>query len=692
MLRSLTSAVVFVALGAYGQLSHGGTPAQWGVASVHADVLPTTEMGTVDKAAVEAAADTVGAPGGFRFGAQRMVSVDVMAQGQWTPMADGGRVCRYTIKSSGALMMSVQFSAFRLPWGARLFLYDKERTRFLGGFTQANGQLSGEFATSFLPGDAVTMEYQEPPGASPAQIQVASITHAWRSIFETPASSHRDLPTEYPIEPCHNNVACPIAADWQKQSRATLWFVMPDGRGCNGTLLNNTQQNGTPYVLIANHCYQPTESQWIFYFNFQSPTCVGDTGQSSQTMSGSVRRSVLYHGDYCLMELNAQPPPGFNAYYAGWDHSASPPQSGASILDPAGHVKKISFYNTPATTYYADDEQIPCWNVFWYSGIVEPGASGAPLFDQNKRVVGHMIGGVQTCATATTVASYASKFSENWAGGTGPASRLRDWLDPANTTMALDGYDPNGSPSLVAVRLKAMLQGPFIQASGLMSTALNDAGLVPLTEPYSAIGYVQHGGGGETTSQAVLNVTGTLRVVDWVVVELRNKNTPTTVVATRSCLLRRNGTIVDVDGVSDVTFMGLQADLYYVAVRHRNHLGIMTATARSLTATGSLIDLVNGSVSTYGGSSATTLVGTSRCLWAGDANMNGSLKYTGLMNDRDPMLLRLGGVIPTALFNGYALEDVNMDGVVKYTGNANDRDLLFSNVVSPTGIRAAQLP
>ena len=72
--------------------------------------------------------------------------------------------------------------------------------------------------------------------------------------------------------------------------------------------------------------------------------------------------------------------------------------------------------------------------------------------------------------------------------------------------------------------------------------------------------------------------------------------------------------------------------------------------------------------------------------------MNGSLKYTGLMNDRDPMLLRLGGVIPTALFNGYALEDVNMDGVVKYTGSANDRDLLLSNVGSPTGIRAAQLP
>lgn len=694
MVRTLTFASVFFTLGAYGQLSHGGAPLEWGTSSLHAALLPTTALGTVDKVAVEAIADTLGAPGGFRFGVQRMVDVDVIAQGQWTTTADGGRVCRYTVRSSGAVMMSVQFSTFRLPWGGRLFLYNEERNRFLGGFTQANEQLNGEFATAFLPGEAVTIEYQEPPGAAPAQVQVASITHAWRSIFEAPASADRDLPSDYPIQPCHNNVACPIAADWQDQNRATLWFVMPDGRGCNGTLLNNTLQDGTPYVLIANHCYQPTESQWIFYFNYQSPTCEGDTGQTTQTLSGSVRRSILYQGDYCLMEINAQPPPSFNVYYAGWDHSGSPPQSGASILDPIGDVKKISFFNTPATTYTDHDTETLCWLVYWYSGLIEGGASGAPLFDQNKRVVGHMIGGEQSCATATTLPSYASKFSENWDGGTGPASRLRDWLDPANTTIALDGYDPNGSPAAVAVRLKALLQGPYVPASGLMSTGLNDAGLLPLTEPYSALGYVHRGGGGgETTSAAVLAVTGPERVVDWVVVELRDKNTPSTVVATRSCLLRRNGTIVDMDGVSDVTFQGLQADQYYVAVRHRNHLGIMTASARPLSAIGSLIDLSNGSVATYGGSEATVLVGTGRCLWAGDANMNGSLKYTGPMNDRDPMLVRVGGTVPTAIFSGNALEDVNMDGLVKYTGTGNDRDLLLSNIGNtPTGIRMAKLP
>lgn len=694
MIKPLTFVLAFATLSAYGQLAHGGAPIGWGGSAIHAALWPATELGAVDPVAATTAADTAGAPGGFRFGIQRMVNVDMIAQGQWNATADGGRVCRYTVKSSGAVMMSVQFSVFRLPWGGRLFLYDEGRTRFLGGFTQANGQPNEEFATALLPGDAVTIEYQEPPGAVPAQINLAGITHAWRSIHAPQASSERDLDPGYQSLPCHNNVACPIAADWQQQNHATLWFVMPDGRGCNGTLLNNTAEDGTPYVLIANHCYQPTESQWIFYFNYQSPTCVGDTGQTAQTLSGSVRRSILYHGDYCLMEINEDPPASFNAYYAGWDNSGNPPQSGATILDPQADVKKISFFNTPATTYYADVEQIPCWQVYWYNGIVESGASGAPLFDQNKRVVGHMVGGVQTCETATTIPSYCSKFSENWDGGTGPSSRLRDWLDPANTTVAMDGYDPNGSPAMVEVRLKAMLQGPFVPASVMMSTALNDADLVPLIEPYSALGYVHHGdGGGESTSQVVLDVTGPERVVDWVVVELRDKNDPSIILATRSGLIRRNGTVVDVDGVSDVTFMGLPADQYFIALRHRNHLGIMTATARSLSDIGSMTDLTDGTVPIHGDGDATTLIGTSRCLWAGDADNNGVLRYTGPMNDRDPLLVRIGGTLPTEVYIGSAQEDLNMDGAVKYTGAANDRDLLLSNIgTTPTGTRTDQLP
>ena len=84
-------------------------------------------------------------------------------------------------------------------------------------------------------------------------------------------------------------------------------------------------------------------------------------------------------------------------------------------------------------------------------------------------------------------------------------------------------------------------------------------------------------------------------------------------------------------------------------------------------------------------------------LWAGNCYRDGAvnqLKYTGTSNDRDPILVRIGGVVPTSVVNGYFPEDVTLDGSVKYTGSANDRDPILVNVggVVPTNTRVEQLP
>lgn len=692
MLRYITLVFVINSLGTQAQLAHGGSPIGWGQPEDERVSIPSFGLDTLNKEAVLAAADTIGAPQGYRFGEQRVFDVDLITQGEWSDLADGGRVCRLTLRSPGAVMMSVQFSAFQPAWGTRMFLYDEARTKFLGAFTMQNARTDGLFATAFLPGDAVTIEFQEPAGAGPSQLHVSHITHAWQSIFPPVSSAgQRDIDPGYQSSPCHTNVVCPIAENWQDQTRSVILFVRPDGGACNGTLMNNTSEDGTPYVLIAHHCYQPNESQWIFYFNYQSPTCVGDTGQTMQTLVGAVHRSGTYQGDFDIMELNEPPPASFGVYYAGWDRSGTPPQSGACISNPMSDVKKIAFYNTPATSTTSEIINTPSWQNYWYSGLSE--ASGAPVFDQNRRVVGHMVEGEQTCETLTTSTTLAAKFSANWDGPT-PGTRMRDWLDPSNTTMVLDGYDPNGlSPEAVRTRLRVMLEGPYLAGIGMMSAALNNNDLVPLTEPYSALGYVHvGGGGGEATIQDVLNVGGANEVVDWVVVELRDKNDPAAVLATRSALLRRNGTIVGADGTSAVTF-NLPADLYYLAVRHRNHLGIMTASPLPLSSTADLIDLTNASVSVRGGTDATTSINGVRCLWSGDVNMNGVVKYTGQSNDRDPILTRIGGSMATAQYSGYTPEDVNMDGMVKYTGAGNDRDAILLNLSgAPNDVRIDHLP
>ncbi|MBK8226991.1 MAG: hypothetical protein IPK70_07425 [Flavobacteriales bacterium] len=50
--------------------------------------------------------------------------------------------------------------------------------------------------------------------------------------------------------------------------------------------------------------------------------------------------------------------------------------------------------------------------------------------------------------------------------------------------------------------------------------------------------------------------------------------------------------------------------------------------------------------------------------------------------------------MPTSIVNGYFPEDVNLSGAVKYTGTANDRDPILVNIggVLPTAVRTEQLP
>ncbi|MEO8590530.1 MAG: PKD domain-containing protein [Flavobacteriales bacterium] len=269
------------------------------------------------------------------------------------------------------------------------------------------------------------------------------------------------------------------------------------------------------------------------------------------------------------------------------------------------------------------------------------------------------------------------------------------WQTPSNSTRTVVPGSvlarwQNCSPS---VELRVDLQGAFDPVAGLMRDDLRVAGLVPTSEPYTGLGFTQVGGGGETVSAARLAQTGKNAVVDWVLVELRNKNTPSQIVATRCALLERDGDVVGTDGYGRLLF-NVTPDNYYVAIRHRNHHGAMTFASVLLNSNEVPVDLTSSGQATWGTSARAPLGNGSNALWSGNTFRDGSVKYTGQDNDRDPILLRIGGTIPTATWNGYHLTDVNMDGTVRYTGQNNDRDPVLLNIggTVPTTIRVEQLP
>lgn len=311
--------------------------------------------------------------------------------------------------------------------------------------------------------------------------------------------------------------------------------------------------------------------------------------------------------------------------------------------------------------------------------------AGLVLGSDNKLYGASQLGGTGDLGTVFRFDPTASSFSV-----------LRT-LAAADGTNPYNGMVRDVLPSAPGIQLslKLFLEGPFNTGTGLMADSLRVHAVIPVLEPYTALGYTQAGGGGgETCNASVFTTTGNNAIVDWVMIELRS-GASYTLAATRCALVQRDGDVVDVNGTSPVSF-NLAPGSYRIVVRHRNHLGCMTASEIALGSSTPAIDLTDGSVSMYGTEGQKTS-GAYRLLWAGNIFRDSpvvAIKYTGSNSDRDLILQRIGGVVPTNTATGYFLEDCNMDFTVKYTGTNNDRNVILTNIggVVPTNTRSEQLP
>lgn len=247
--------------------------------------------------------------------------------------------------------------------------------------------------------------------------------------------------------------------------------------------------------------------------------------------------------------------------------------------------------------------------------------------------------------------------------------------------------------------LRVLLEGPLDTTTMLMNDELRTAGLLPLAEPYTALGHQFRGGGNETIDPSVLLPEGPDAIVDWVVVEVRHPNDPGRILYSRSALLQRDGDVVGLDGLNSVQLC-VEAGKYHIAVRHRNHLGIMTGSPLEYyqgqfgILYSDPVDLSSPQTNTYRNSQARRKMGVGMAMWSGDVSFDGKVQYTGEGNDRDLVLQAIGGVVPTSTATGYGSSDLNLDGSMRYTGDGNDRDQILRTIggAVPTNIREGYLP
>ena len=136
-------------------------------------------------------------------------------------------------------------------------------------------------------------------------------------------------------------------------------------------------------------------------------------------------------------------------------------------------------------------------------------------------------------------------------------------LTASNGCTAVEPVTVTAVSCPIEISPKVFLQGAF--NGTVMNKLLNNGTLlIPLTDPY---------GLGETVTTIPTDA------VDWIVVELRDATTPSTIIESQAAFLLNDGTMVMPNGSSPISFTTQRGASYYVCVRHRNHLKVMTENA-----------------------------------------------------------------------------------------------------------------
>ena len=172
--------------------------------------------------------------------------------------------------------------------------------------------------------------------------------------------------------------------------------------------------------------------------------------------------------------------------------------------------------------------------------------------------------------------------------------------------------------NLLNLNLKVFLEGPF--TSGIMKTFLKEMNLLPLEQPFGIPPWNYNGN--ESVSEFSSDV------VDWILVELRKDLNDSTTIARKAGLLLSDGSVREITN-GNMIFRVLP-DSYYVVIKHRNHLGIMSAHKINSRDINVIYDFTTSLESAYGSNALANLGSGFYGMFSGDANGNGVINIEDL--------------------------------------------------------------
>ncbi|MCK7592335.1 PKD domain-containing protein [Pseudomarimonas salicorniae] len=477
----------------------GDPPADLAKAFADADRLEFGPLALDKLAAEDAITDKItGLP--HRIAVGHDVATDAKSAGSWRQDEKARWTWALAVEAADAAHLSFGFDRFNLPEGAALNIYAADGSDRLGPYTVADRLEHGQLWTPVLMADKALIQVTLPAGAKPElDLSLQRVAHGYRGFGVKSKACKSGS--------CNTDVACLSSGDAWNQPRRSAGLIIIGGTGaCSGSLLNNTANDRRMLFATASHCRITSNSAAagsVVYWRYESPTCrIPGSAASGQPVSRSSSRTSQglrllaatnspfsdgsgtadTRSDWTLLEL-AAPPAGndFQLYWAGWDRR-QPPQtcaapssisstSGlcASIHHPAGDEKRITFVESPLVLGNISSASGVHFRANWDPtppilanmqpppsslppSVTEPGSSGSPLFNADRRVVGVLSGGASFCGVGSAGLNdeYGGLFHA-WDGLGSASTRMRDHLDPRGTApLALDGLD---SLSSIAVTL-----------------------------------------------------------------------------------------------------------------------------------------------------------------------------------------------------------------------------------------------
>jgi hypothetical protein len=203
-----------------------------------------------------------------------------------------------------------------------------------------------------------------------------------------------------------------------------------------------------------------------------------------------------------------------------------------------------------------------------------------------------------------------------------------------------------------APNAKIFLEGAYQTSS--MTSSLPELGYLPIVQPFNTAPWNYAGFEKVDTDF----YTAHPEIVDWVLVELRTGTAENTTVASRAAFINESGNLVDIDGVNPVSFFVNSTIQYYIVIRHRNHLDVMSSNLVDVNYASALYNFTTASANAYGTDALKEVDTGVFAMYVGDGNNDNIINGTDF-NIFNPMF-RSGS-------SGYLNVDWNLDGNITGT-------------------------